>query len=413
MQENDLVASVAESLDLDLGELRHLVGQAEANRRTDGKRADSATVNRILREYYTDAELERCDFRRYGFTVGGGAVSTWLAGRPHWRGMGLSTQSLLPSAKFVPLERVRPEITEVEVAPYLADIVRSKAQNWDNPIFRLLLAEFNGGNAETEFASDTYLRYRFTTGLMREEVFEWAAGTESFDSRRPRLPLRERWLPTGSTLANYRERICAGGVNVLVALARPEPDNDYALFLHQRSRQVSEGRDDLSVIPMGYHESMHNPALEVDPAFSVFRELYEELFGGREEVRGKAFARPRFFYRGNAPLEWLRANSASFELVLTAFGINLLQGNYDFAYILAVEDTSFWSEFGPDLILNWESAHGKGLDLVSSQDADGLRERLQATHWAGSALMTFVEGLKFLAGRHPEGIRLPADADFE
>ena len=132
---------------------------------------------------------------------------------------------------------------------------------------------------------------------------------------------------SGANLRGWRQ--CAGGAGAT------RTDNDYALFLHQRSRQVSEGRDDLSVIPMGYHESMHNPALEVDPAFSVFRELYEELFGGREEVRGKAFARPRFFYRGNPPLEWLRANSASFELVLTAFGINLLQGNYEFASLLS------------------------------------------------------------------------------
>jgi hypothetical protein len=159
---------------------------------------------------------------------------------------------------------------------------------------------------------------------------------------------------------------------------------------------------------MGYHEPMHDPSAEVSPAFTVFRELYEELFGGTEHVRLRTLARPQLFYRGNRPLEWLRAHASSFDLVLTAVGINLLLGNYEFTYVLVVDDTHFWDQFGPDLIVNWETEHGQALDIVSSRDGGALLQRLSARNWAGSALMAFVEGLDFLAATRPTRVVVPS-----
>jgi hypothetical protein len=263
-----LLSSVAASLGLDEDKLRRLL--AEANVRS-GPPASAPEANRAIAAYYPDQELERSNFLRYAYLTPNGRTTTWLAASPAWRRLRISAQDSAPAAALLPNRSFPPAILEDELAPYLARIIQGNARNWDNRIYRLVEMDVVPHRAGASFTLDTYLRYRFTSGLMADELFRRLA--ESPDGTVPRsaLPLRARWLPDAASLGRFEDRICAGGVNVLVALARPKPEVDYALFLHQRSGLVSEGQGSLSVIPMGYHEPMHDPSAEVSPAFTVFR----------------------------------------------------------------------------------------------------------------------------------------------
>ena len=406
MTEHHRVSDIALALGLDPTELAQAVARLSKIEGSEINSSPRQLLVDALCKFYPDSELEKQGLGRYKFQVDGNDVSTYIVSKRDWHGLVLPVEGDSQEFDVVGAEPERIHATEREIAPYVARILHGNTRNWDNPIYRLLSIQLEPGSIRTTFAVDRFLRYRFTLGLLGDELEHHLAKGGSLDRRA--LPLRDRWLSSTVALTAFDNRICAGGVNVLVAIARSEPESDYAFLLHARSSRVSEGQYLMSVTAMGYHEPMQDTRIEVSPVFTVFRELYEELFGGHETIRSRTLVNPQFFYRGNAPLEWLRMHPASFNLYLTGFGINLLQGNYEFTYLLIIRNGTFWKNFGSALVMNWESQHGAGLQIVSSQDALALSDRLRADTWAGSSLFAFSEGLRCLSMLNPESVKIPA-----
>lgn len=148
------------------------------------------------------------------------------------------------------------------------------------------------------------------------------------------LPLRQGLLPNADVLADFGSRLNAGGMGVLFAVARP--GGGYILTLHQRSETVAENGGLYCVIPQGFHQpNRREPVRNVDQcrlSQSTYRELYEELFGGEEEVGLMKQGGEESYLGGDSllarHLPWLASNPDSWTLELVSFGINTVSGCY-------------------------------------------------------------------------------------
>ncbi|MDA2919002.1 hypothetical protein MYX76_05830 [Desulfobacterota bacterium AH_259_B03_O07] len=168
------------------------------------------------------------------------------------------------------------------------------------------------------------------------------------------LPLRQKLLPDGSTLANLKTRMSAGGVNVLFAMARGEPYNDFVIPIQRQSRTVSDCQTMISVIPKALHQAMIDPLAEVKLSSTAYRELYDEHFGGIEIQRGARRLRHDWFFEESEPVKWFRYHQGAYKLECICFGLNLPMGNYEFGILLLVRYTSYWEAFSHLLLTNWE-----------------------------------------------------------
>ena len=84
-------------------------------------------------------------------------------------------------------------------------------------------------------------------------------------------------------------------------------ENDFYFPTNRRGWEVSTGRGRFGTLPMGYHQHGIDAEAEIRPSFTVFREIYEELFGGKEVEQGKGLKHDWFFGQCE-PLRWLREN---------------------------------------------------------------------------------------------------------
>jgi hypothetical protein len=152
---------------------------------------------------------------------------------------------------------------------------------------------------------------------------------------------------------------------------------------------------------------MREPREEVSLGVTVYRELEEELLGRTEfdeaTRRDRLGLDPYHPDRMTAPTRWL-AEQDTVEAYCTAFGVNLVSGNYEFACLLCVPDEEFWSLHGAAFLPNWEAAD---LQTYSTLDTDGLRNLIVDDRWTNEALFSLLEGLHRLAQLYPERVQLP------
>jgi hypothetical protein len=94
-------------------------------------------------------------------------------------------------------------------------------------------------------------------------------------------------------------------------------------------------------------------------------------------------------------MTWLidHRDVGALRMECTAFGINLLTGNYEFACLTVIDDDQWWTRFGHMVEANWETMR---VHRYSSLDTDGLAALAADPRWSNEGLFAFLEGLRRL-----------------
>ena len=286
-------------------------------------------------------------------------------------------------------------------------IASSRSEIYDQDLYRLLSVGAFPRALEVSFASDSYYRYRFGVGLLVEEL-TLALMENSFNveavmrTKNELLRLREYFLPNVSRFEDYQSRVCAGGIQVTLAMARHE--GDFVIPLHVRSAKVDGGQSWRSIIPMAFHRPMVDAEDEVALESSVFRELFEELFSGEEAEKDVKRIEHDWYFEECPSLEWLKKNKRNVTLKCTCFALNLLSGTYDFGILLVVHDPAFWKKFGKRIATNWEVTRSKKIETEPSSNLSGLASLIAHEPWASQGLVSLVEGLTLLKALEPKRV---------
>ena len=382
----------------------------------------------VLTAYYSDDSLDRGGLASYELEINERRVRLAVATRPAWCGLcvplgGLGRSSPHEDCGLSTIVAAdRPiDAFRSSALRFLCQIEAKGLEIYDSPIFRLRQLDLRRGCLSATFSTDSFLHYRLSAGLLADELTGALAHTRSIHdllaAPDQHLPLRVQILPHGGALADLDNRVCSGGVLTLLAVARPKPHNDFVVLAQRRSAAVSDSPGLLSVIPKAFHQPSvlpHSQALasEVAPSATIYRELFEEVLGGREVELADRDLQPMWFVDQSKPLRWLRERPDSYEALCVGLGINLLSGNYEIGTLLVIHDPKFWCAFEQVLRPNWEVANlirCSTMPAASASPRRGLSGLIRATdEWTSEGLMVLVEGLAYLQRQFPERVSLPA-----
>ena len=271
----------------------------------------------------------------------------------------------------------------------------------ENPLYRLLALDLEAGALTARFGRTTFSAYALGPDLLGRELVDAMVGRRPGSSLQ--LPLRDAYLPSLAAARDYASRLCVGGTPCLLAIAR---EDDYALVVQERSARVLNAAGRLAVVPKAFHQ----PLSEDRPWLSatITRELEEELFGRQELDQlcpdERRLLAPAHHSMMTPPMRWLDDHPGALRLFLTAFGTNMLSGNYEASCLVLIDDATFWEDFGGTLRANWEVGQ---IRLYSSRDTEGLTRLLSDPRWSDEGLFAFIEGLRLLAKRAPARARPP------
>jgi hypothetical protein len=137
--------------------------------------------------------------------------------------------------------------------------------------------------------------------------------------------------------------------------------------------------------------------------------MEEELFGKPEfDLDGKAqrWADPMRPDRLSDPMHWLvdRRDSDAWNTECTAFGINAVSGNFEFASLVVINDETWWDLFGGYIEANWEV---EGLRRFSTLDTRSLANLLSDPSWSNEGFFALLEGVRRLADIDSKRVALP------
>jgi hypothetical protein len=280
----------------------------------------------------------------------------------------------------------------------------------DKPLYRLHNISIGNDGVSGGVEVIPFARYALTMDLLESELMDaLAAGV----SPRPgSLPLRDRYLPDVGCALAVGDRLCAGGSVALCAVARPASSHrgpaDYLLLVQERSGDVLNAARRLTVLPRGFHQPMTDFQADARIGATLRREMEEELFG-REDVDNtlseKYVAEPMHPTRLSEPVRWLMAEPDRLTIECTAFGLNLINGNYTFACLIVIDDEDFWSHYGGLITGNWESS---SLRQYSSLDSSSLAALVQDPAWNHEGLFGLLPGLRRLSQIGGHRVNLPA-----
>lgn len=365
----------------------------------------------LLNHFY-ESDGSASQLKPYRITCNGVEVTTAEYVLDEWLQLGLDLRTM--SAKVVAgptaIETWR-EIVEQAAPPYRKQLHTASAKLENNALYRLM--KFVPGEAGSlEFAKTKFFDYRLTPGLLGEELEKAIAESNGkldlvVKDANQRLPMRSAMLRTRAQLLNYTDRVCAGGVCVVLAMARGEPDNDFLIPLRVRSNRVTDNQGKLAVVPCAFHQPLFGNREEAKLYYTVLREIFEEVFGKEEGERVGGKEKFDWYLHEHAAMKWLHLNKESCVVQATCFGLNAVVGGYEFGVLVAVRDPEFWKLFGGIIDMNWEVEKDM-VHSVSTLDPDEIAERLLKHDWAQEAIPAFVEGLFALKQLEPERVCLPA-----
>ena len=157
----------------------------------------------------------------------------------------------------------------------------------------------------------------------------------------------------------------------------------------------------VGVVPQGMHQHRIDCQTEAAVACSVWRELFEELFDGREVAGEDPHLDPLWFLREHPGMSWFARNDG-FELICTGLGFDALAGTYDPTFLLVVYDDGFFSRFRSQMRTNWEFAlENTRSPFVGTDQLQHLESLIAARDWAGSSLYSFARALAVLRKLRP------------
>jgi transcriptional regulator with XRE-family HTH domain len=398
-----------------IGDIQNLSDSVRYQRAYARARLTREQLVAALERYYSAASAPAVG-GLYRARVGPHALTTSVLTRPGWlqSRVPLATpaehfQFVPPMSALEPTPRLEGERLDAAI-DRLAQAELSTTVLVNNPIYRLLRIALEPARLEAAVTLIDFATYALTMDLLESELVDTLAEVTSqraattMGDQRPRLPLRDAYLPSLTHVLDFERRICAGGPVALLAAARPgrrlgQPA-DYALLVQERSPRVVNVVGRLAVIPKAFHGPTVEPQAEADLSASVHRELEEELLG-RDELgyvlpEGLRKVDPFHADLLSEPLRWLldHQDPTAYQLECVGFGVNLLTGNYEFPCLIVVNDEEWWARFGGQVEANWEI---RRVRLYSSRDAAGLQDLMLDPRWSSEGLFAFVEGLRRLA----------------
>ncbi len=418
-----LLATIAGVLGISVKEMLQSLDSARSKRKRISDQAAAATriekLNQIaadglltqaLSRYYTVENLQTGNLLRYVYSTNGVRRDTTMAYQQDWMNLDVALGQRGEQCILVEAKSTHNKTSKARVAHLIQQIEQQNVRIWDAPIYRLMDVAFSKNRLRASFAVDEFLRFRFTIGLLQDELIEALINTDFnldkvLSHRGQRLPLRNEKLPDGKSIIDFSNRMCAGGISTLFAMARPHPYNDFVIPVQKRASNVSDSQGLLSPIPRAFHQPMVDHLSELKLSFSVYRELYEELFGGIEGEENVKRLKPDWWLHNSKPVQWFYDHKGAYIFECICLGIDLLSGNYHFGIVLAVRDESFWNEFGHLLITNWEVADSGG-KLVSSKNYKQVTEYALRVDWTED-IFIFVEGLRHLQAIEPKRFNIP------
>jgi transcriptional regulator with XRE-family HTH domain len=283
----------------------------------------------------------------------------------------------------------------------LAGVEVTQTVMMNNPLYRLLEVDIGPQRLAATVTLADFAGYALTVDLLESELVDAIATNGS--ARHGQTPLRDLYLPSTTAATTFDQRECVGGPATLLAIARPARGSrpaDFVLLIQERSARVVNVAGKLAVIPKAFHQPISDPLDEADLLSTLERELEEELLGRRDlellDQDSRRRADPLHELHRSEPMAWLaeRQGSDGYHAECTAFGINLVTGNYEFACLIVISDEDWWRQFGHLVEANWEASR---VHRYSSRDTEGLAALVADPRWSNEGLFAFLEGLRRLA----------------
>lgn len=340
-------------------------------------------------------------------------VPTTIYSRPDWLDLACSlspeTDQIALAGSSIGHDINLDEVAASSAIARLSEVVALNVRITNAPLYRLLSASIGADELRGELDIVPFIQYALTTDLVESELVDaLAQGTTN-------LPLRNRYLPNLESVLSIGDRSCCGGVLALCAIARSaDPYRgpaDYLLLIQERAAHVLNSVGRLSVIPKGFHQPLTDVRSGAFIGATLRRELEEELFG-RRDVDGTLsehrVADPMHPNRLSEPMRWLQDEDSA-RLECAGFGFNLVNGNYEFASLVVIDDEEFWRRYGDRIEANWESA---GLRQYSSLDQRFIAELVADESWSNEGLFAFLQGLRRLSQLDGARVSVP-DIDWE
>lgn len=386
--------------DLDLRDL-----QDRGHRRSQVNQRQSAEA---LTTYYEG----RDGYGTYQATYDGQSVHTSILVRREWLDgdFELTPETDRLTLTNAPADRgpVLDEFAAGHAVNRLAEALTVGVTIINQPLYRLQDIDVRSGALGGTLGLTTFAHYALTTDLLESELVD--ALSSGSPTSPGTLPLRDRHLPDTASVTDVGSRLCAGGALALCAIARPAaPDRpaDYVLLVQERSGRVLNAARRLAVTPKGFHQPMIDYRQDAGIAYTLMREMEEELFG-RDEVDNTISdprsADPMHHSRLSRPMRWLAKKAGRLRIELTGFGLNLVSGNYECACLVVIDDETFWEKFGGHIEANWETGN---LRRYSSQDRELITDLIGDPAWSNEGLFALLQGLRRLARRNPERANVP------
>lgn len=359
-------------------------------------KVNRSDVVRALLTYYR-GRLPGCGI--YRATCNERTFETGVLTRPEWLDVAcrLDSDKDRISLGSSALDEAAPEPLDASRAvERLAEAAALTVPMTNLPIYRLLDVDVRDGTVGGTLGLASFVQYALTIDLLEGELLDAVVTGEPFES----LPLRDRYLPDLASVLNVSERLCAGGVVALCAIARPAEAGrrspDYGLLVQERAGRVLNAAGRLAVIPKGFHEPLSDYQADAAVGATLRREMEEELFG-RRDVDGTMdvprAAAPMHRSRLSDPMRWLTDRADRLRLECTGFGLNLVSGNYEFASLIVIDDEEFWTRYGGHIVANWEA---RGIRLYSTLEAEIVAQLVADGTWSNEGLFALLQGLRRL-----------------
>ena len=349
--------------------------------------------------------------RQVRIRAGAGSYLTSMFSRKEFLGTSfLPDDMMLTYDKTVgkaPLDVSATSAIEALAPRVLANLAIQGVKIWNSPTYRLLRIG-DSHPLRATVGKVGFLEYRFGSGLVTDELAEALVDSKGdvatvLEERYTRCPIRVSILGDSHQLSDYSSRLCCGGVSGILAFARPAPHHDYYIPYMVRSNKVSENRGRIGLLPVGFHQPMVDGSQEMPLDLSLYREIYEELFGGSDAEQLGSHITPDW-YLSQEPMSYFKEHENGFRCEVVSYGVNASTGNYEFGLLLYVPDTWFYKTYSGRFRSNWEP---ESIHWLSTTNTEKIAELIADPNWTDECRLALTHGLVRLASLDPHRVKLP------
>lgn len=265
--------------------------------------------------------------------------------RKPWLTLSESSLHMSMIQKETPVQMTKPQKEFLDLYPRVRRAL-GLTQLWNGRVFRIVALETSEDQLDLKFELGHFfdtLAYQYV--LEHEARLALSRGPEkAIDSRA--LPLRESLASTPHAIEAFCETQCARiGVSNLLLFRL---DNDtYRPAIRSRGNLSMGHLGDFDPMSSGMFDiSTYDPNVDFRIQYKVLKEIYEELFGGKEVEKEMRGLDPDFFFE-KAPIKDLIAmledGRACFQV--TGFCVDLVRMVPEISTVTIVTDSSYYARY--------------------------------------------------------------------